>query len=311
MKLCLIGNFQTSSGQICDERHIKKALEDLGHEVHAIQREEFPGIIGEHERLNIDATIFFKWPGFTANHLLMWKEITKAPVLAWTFDFMFIHQGFLPAMQAADLWLGEELGEKEVFERQGCNFHYFPNHAVPPDVFKKIDGEKIYDLTFTGSPYPNGGRLIQLHLLQDAGIDIHVWSTDCAGWKREGFNCHGSAFDTELSKVVGQSKIVLGTNYNNETCGYWSIRPIQVMMSGGFMLHQYVPGMEKELKDGIAYFTSREDCIEKVKYYLEHDEEREAIAKRGYEIAHQNLTSEVRARELIVLLQNYFKIGIV
>jgi len=48
----------------------------------------------------------------------------------------------------------------------------------------------------------------------------------------------------------------------------------------------------------IALFVSPEDLIEKTRHYLKHEEEREAIAKRGYERTLRDHTMEKRFADL-------------
>ena len=79
------------------------------------------------------------------------------------------------------------------------------------------------------------------------------------------------------------------------------------MLCEGFMIDRYVLGMERELRDGCEYWNTHDELIEKIKYYLEHDVERSAIAKRGYDIATTTLTNKSRCGELIRLLENYNK----
>ena len=306
MRICLIGNFTKSYGQICDERHIADALKEIGQEVHCIQREDFPSRIAEFDKLKIDATIFFKWTGFTVEHIVRWKKITNAPVFAWTFDFMLYHENFLPVLHEVDCWLGEELGLLPDWARRGFNFHYFPNHAVPESIFKHLEFSKEYDVVFTGTYYPRGGRLDIIHEL-GRHYKVHVFGNGYPDWNKLGVVGHPPMFDEQFPEVIAKSKIVLGINVQNETWGYWSIRPAQILMCGGFTIQKYIPGMEKELKDGCAYWHELPDLIEQIKYYLEHEEERIKISQRGYEIAHQNLTAKERARELIVLLKEYPK----
>ena len=306
MKICLIGNFTTSYGQICDERHIANALKELGQEVHCIQREEFASRISELEKTNVDVTIFFKWPGFTSDQIVRWKKTTNSFVFAWTFDFMMFHPNCHEMLRAVDCWLGEELGLLVELERRGFRFHYFPNHAVPENIFKKIEAPKEYDIIFTGTYYPRGGRIDILSALSKL-YKVDVFGNDYQHWAQHGVNGHPAVFDDKLPELIAKSKIVLGINVTNETWGYWSIRPAQIMMCGGFTIQKYIPGMEKELKDGCAYWHELPDLITQVKYYLEHENERNEIAKKGYEIAHRQNTSLERARELVVLLKEYPK----
>jgi hypothetical protein len=308
MKICLIGNFTSSYGQICDERWIAESLEQLGHTVVRINRENYAADIDQYETLHVDATIFFKWRGFVPEDIKLWRETVGGTILAWTFDFMPIHDYFFPVLREVDLWLGEELGLLPRWKEMGINFHYFPNHAVPPQIFKKLPSEKEYDVVFTGTHFATGGRVDLLKEV-DKHFNLHVFGNGSEGWATDVKHAHPAMFDDGLSELIAKSKIMLGINIENNTWGYWSIRAAQVMMSGGFMLQKYVPGMEKELKDGVEYFQDAKECIEKIRYYLDHEEERELIAFRGQAIALSEMTNQARSRELVTLLKNYpFKV---
>jgi len=77
-------------------------------------------------------------------------------------------------------------------------------------------------------------------------------------------------------------------------------RHFEIPACGGFLLtgpaddleNFYVPGKEMVL------FKDLNDYIEKIKYYLVHDTEREAIAKAGYERTIHEHSYEARFREI-------------
>jgi spore maturation protein CgeB len=63
---------------------------------------------------------------------------------------------------------------------------------------------------------------------------------------------------------------------------------------GGFMIHPYIKGLEREFEDKkhIVFYEygNFEQLKELIDYYLEHDAEREAIRKAGHELVKQNYT---------------------
>lgn len=62
-------------------------------------------------------------------------------------------------------------------------------------------------------------------------------------------------------------------------------RQFEINGCGGFQLSYYVDGLEHcyEIGREIVVYLDVDDLISKVKYYLAHDDEREAIASRGYQ----------------------------
>jgi hypothetical protein len=61
-------------------------------------------------------------------------------------------------------------------------------------------------------------------------------------------------------------------------------RIAEICLCGGFVLSEYVPGIEEvfEVDKEIAVFHSGDEMVEKIKFYLEHEDDRETIASNGY-----------------------------
>ena len=288
-----MGNFGKSYGQTCDENWIRDGFRELGVEVF---ENEIPD--------DVDLILTFKTRNYGVEDIKKWKE--KAPVWIWTFDNMDRFDWFYPIAKECDLWLGEELGRKARWEAEGLPFYYFPYHAVPPTIFKKIDVPKEYGVVFTGTPYDsdyNPDKFDLLKSIQDK-YDLHVFGNNEEGWKQRGIiNVHPPAFDENVSKLYGDSEIVIALS-NVQCEGYWSIRTSQALMCGAFVLARYTPQMEKELKDNVVYFQDIDDCLDKIDYYLKHEEERKEIANRGYEYAQKYLTTKQRLKEFLILYEN-------
>lgn len=293
-----MGNINTLSyGQITDETYIANAFRELNHEV--FENQIVP---------DVDFILMFKSNKYGVQHIQEWKSKTKAPIFIWTFDWMRRFPQFSDVLKESDVWLGEEEGIRESLYRDGFPFYYFPNHAVNPKVFYPMDLPKEYDVSFTGTPYFQE-RTDMLKAIEIAGIDLHIFGNNEEEWKQKGFkNVHSPVFDEKLSEMVAKSKIVVGIS-NTLCAGYYSIRSSQVMLCKGFMLDRFAPYMEKELKDGIEYWNTHEELIEKIKYYLEHEDERLAIAEKGYQIAINNLTNKQRCKELIILFERFKQLG--
>tara|TARA_Y100001960_G_C14762213_1_gene874782 strand:- start:1424 stop:2713 length:1290 start_codon:yes stop_codon:yes gene_type:complete len=97
-------------------------------------------------------------------------------------------------------------------------------------------------------------------------------------WHRSKINLHFTSLSSPNSFILNHSLI-------NQRIKQYKGRILEVPLSGGFLLTEYMPDLDRFLKVGeeCAVFYSKEDLLEKIKYYLEHDEERERIAKNGYE----------------------------
>ena len=62
------------------------------------------------------------------------------------------------------------------------------------------------------------------------------------------------------------------------------------MASGGFLLTNYQSDLKRHFINGqdYEYFTDEYDLLKKIEYYLDHEDEREAIAVNGKNKVNQN-----------------------
>lgn len=117
-----------------------------------------------------------------------------------------------------------------------------------------------------------------------AGCKLHLYSPD-KGELSENVEWMGSAgyFD-EMPKIFKLSKINLNISLKCIQSGI-PLRALDILASGGFLLSNYQPELAEFFTDGedLVMYYSLEDALEKCEYYLNHEEERLAIARNGYE----------------------------
>lgn len=79
------------------------------------------------------------------------------------------------------------------------------------------------------------------------------------------------------------------------------LRVVDILGAGGFLLTNYQPDFDNYFRNGreLVWFESPEDLLEKIDYYLEHDEERQRIAEKGREAAAVFFDYEKLLTELI------------
>lgn len=318
-KIAVVGNFGMSNTGPTDDSKGAEAFQELGHTVTTVTHSEVLDHLDDF--VGQDLVIMYNYPYMlgTINQI---KAKAGCPVYYWTNDLMRGRtekwyptsltgleedKGFADMASEATVVLGLDIHGIPYWAAKGVNFHYFPCLANSPKYFHPIPNtEKIYDVVFAGSAYPHGRRdCLMLEVAEE--YDLHVWSGNVGAWvnnlKMNPEKIHQAVFDEELSKVYAQSKIVLGISWNTIYPGCWSDRTVKTTLCGAFHLTKYIPLMEREYQDGIAYFKTFEECREKIGYYLEHEEEREAIAKRGLEIALERHTLQVRLKQLLAFFK--------
>jgi hypothetical protein len=89
---------------------------------------------------------------------------------------------------------------------------------------------------------------------------------------------------------------------------YWSNRVYLISGFGGFVLHPYSTGLARHYEDGkeIVFYESMEDLDVKIDYYLDHPEERIAIAEAGRRRTLAEHTYRHRCASLIETVRGRF-----
>lgn len=162
--------------------------------------------------------------------------------------------------------------------------------ASNPNHYKKFNSDFLYNVSFVGGKY--GKRQEILDYLQTKGINVNVFG--------KGFNSF-TTFD-EMIKIFNTSRINLNFSHCPEESLSAQIkaRVFEVPMCGGFLLTEYVEGIEEYFEIGkeIECFKNNEEAVEKINYYLKYKEERENIAKAGHIRALKDHTWERRLTDV-------------
>lgn len=97
----------------------------------------------------------------------------------------------------------------------------------------------------------------------------------------------------EMPHIFNKSKINLNITLKSITTGI-PLRAIDIMGCGGFLLTNYQEDMNRHFTPGVDYdfFSSSDDLISKIDYYLEHDDIRNEIAYNGYKKVSNEFTFE-------------------
>lgn len=112
---------------------------------------------------------------------------------------------------------------------------------------------------------------------------------------------HGEvSYGQEMALVFKRSRINLNISLRGIKSGI-PLRAYDILGAGGFLLSNFqaelldyfVPGKD------LVYYESKEDLLQKVAYYLEHEEERASIARNGRDKVAAGHTYRHRVREML------------
>jgi spore maturation protein CgeB len=199
----------------------------------------------------------------------------------------------------------------EKYRMLGCQNVIHKKTGANHYVFRKQGLDEVYDCTFVGA-----ARLDRVHLfnqLRRDGVRVDCWGTAWGmslmdrvlnkAWSRGDLAQKSSrtrlSFE-EMSVVFEQSRVNLNLSgsYQGERKQV-KARVFEVTASGGFLLCEYVDGLEEffEIGKEIVCFASYGDLADKIRFFLSHESERRRIAEAGYSRTLSCHTSERRIRE--------------
>lgn len=115
---------------------------------------------------------------------------------------------------------------------------------------------------------------------------------------------HGTVdYYRQMPLVFRHSKINLNISLRSIKSGI-PLRAFDILGSGGFLLSNYQPDFLDDFIPGedFDYYESKEDLLDKIGYYLKHEEERAEIAKNGHDKVAANHTFRHRVRKMLALL---------
>lgn len=272
------------------ECRIIRALEALGHTVISTDfrknRERLPQLLGQKADLAIvcrgemiPPELIEAIPSPSA----LWYAELLGTRTACDDDAKTRRSQFAYNSRAFDYVFVHDASSVEVCHDLGCrNVHWVTTAAVDPTINKRFDLPKKYDVTFVGSVTER--RKIFLNTIQ-GHFNLHiaqVWNQDA------------------LNVLYNESKIVLNIHLSNLM--NTEVRLCEVLGAGAFQLTEEL-SMKDFLVDGkhLGAFrhNSPEDCVEKIAYYLRHEEGREAIAAEGHRYVHEKHTYVHRMKELL------------
>lgn len=85
-----------------------------------------------------------------------------------------------------------------------------------------------------------------------------------------------------ILEIIKKTKININTTPRGYRDGVYG-NALEIMGMGGFLISDYRPELEKEfiLGEELLIYEDVADLLNKISYYMEHEEERNKIAKKG------------------------------
>jgi len=213
----------------------------------------------------------------------------------------FTHDKYIPKALAEydHIFSTKSFHKRDFPERLGVRSVSFVPHGYDPDVYRPLELSEWdirryeCDVCFIGSHTAKKERLIAsiAAALPDVRVKIwgNLWKSRCKSAALDGAITGRPLLGWDYAKAVRASRISLGINsevvMGASSGDLMSQRSFEIPASGGFMIHERndeIRSFYREDKE-VVLFDDSPELVEKVRYYLDRPDEREAIARAGHE----------------------------
>lgn len=223
----------------------------------------------------------------------------KEPFVYWASDTHLGYEYRLSVAKKASIVFCAQKDAVERMKADGVTAPvYWLPHAVEPTAYNDPDSSKglyydvpkKYDVCFVGH----------------VNSQNRVEALDRVFREFPNF-FYGQKLFNEAAYKYAQSKIVFNIAMKNDV----NMRCFEALGSRSFLLTDRIDSIEEIFKDGehLVLYDSLDDMVEKARYYLTHDDERQRIADEGYRHVIANHTFEHRLRFMLDKAREHNLIG--
>jgi glycosyltransferase involved in cell wall biosynthesis len=215
----------------------------------------------------------------------------------------------------ADLVLTTDYVSVNRYRQAGVNAHFFMLPVyIPHEMPEQSRNALKYSVSFVGIVDKNKlSRLEFARFLAKNGIAVSYFG--CSGtndpsylsldemysiFRNSAINLNFTGITTYLDKYDN----VLYTRIRG-----MKLRPLEILAAGGFCISEYSISLAKLLEDGvdIVFFRSKAELIEKIMYFVSHQDEAKRIANNGAKKIKEQYSNEALAKRLEELVQESLK----
>ena len=307
-------------------QYLDRALKRLGHEVQLFNYRESDDVSGDCLKM-VDALapqfhLIYKGELFVPEtiealkrrgiYTILWHpDVDPAPP-PWLLPLVQAHDFFF-TMTAGHVARYQEAGARNVaWLSEGIEPSCYLHDPITPEEQAKYGSDVALVGNVSNNPaYVERGRMVA-RLLRE-GFDVKWWGTRIPHKLKTlhlRFSKVGRAWGGEFvwneryAKVVHSAKIFLARDAYPDIYKSMSNRIYIAIGNGAFYLTYYTNGLEEVFEPDreLVVFRDHDEMVQKVRYYLEHDDERRAIAQAGQARVLQNYTYAHRFEEMFRLV---------
>lgn len=191
--------------------------------------------------------------------------------------------------------------------------YYFIDELLTGDILKELEEKMPYTHNKDGIETPNyiysnyfiARKLAELerkNILScvSENFKTNLYTHNATSYLPKINNMGSVDYYNVMPFVFRYSKINLNITLRSIKSGM-PLRAIDIMGAGGFLLTNYQEDFLIDFIPGedFVFYESEEDCINKCRYYLEHDDERRTIAQNGYRKVKEKYNYILRLKQIM------------
>jgi len=199
----------------------------------------------------------------------------------------------------------------ESFRAAGLQTEYV-HLAFDPSVLERLPPAPSKDIpvSFVGGLSSNHARRIELleTVAREMPVELYLSSFKGIPANSPLHSCvRGEVWGRDMYDILRRSKITLNSHVDAAGGVAANMRLYEATGVGTFLLTDNLRDLDKLFSPGtqVGTYDSPADCVAKIRYYLSHDAEREAIARAGQVQTLTYHTYRQRMQELIGLIAKY------
>jgi len=196
--------------------------------------------------------------------------------------------------------------EASILHNQGISVGY-SHMGYDSEIYTDIDCNKNIDICFVGTMYKERRMILEklAYDFADKNIEFYgkyvslvnikqylVWLNN--NKLRKAFK-NKNLTTEEVNLLYNHSKICLNINRANMS-KEWTTRLLEILGTNSFQIVEKNDVINRDFGHCLCQYSNYDDLREKIKFYLENDAERKAIAQKGYDKVRNNYTLSIEKK---------------
>lgn len=240
----------------------------------------------------------------------------KVILVLWSYDSALRFSNLLKGGKYYHLFYSFEPTDIPKLYKYGIKAKYLPMAYDSNYYYKLEDKTSFMDVSFVGAlsnEYSTRKRILQAIQSNYRHLKLEIWGKTWTWYnpfhlyeykiKKRLFCKHiynYNIFPMQVNEIYNSTKICLNIHHSQSVEGL-NPRTFEILGAGGFQLVDYKKKIEEFFNIGheIVCYKNETDLLNKIKYYLENDDERRKIAQSGYDVVRKQHTYKHRAETIL------------